>query len=104
MAKRAPRSEGPMARRKRLITEACVAVLREASGPLHYREITARIQKRGLFVSRSLRPERCVYSGMSRHIRMEGTHSWFYHAGRGQYGLTGEGLSLQIGGLGQPGR
>ena len=78
------------------ITRACALVLQEAGRELHYREITALLLQRGLVVSRSQALERCVYSGMSRHIRTTGRASWFAHAGPGKYELTPAGRDLSV--------
>lgn len=78
------------------ITRSCVLVLQEAARPMHYREITAALLKRGLIASRSAAVERCVYSGMSKHIRTRTTPPWFAHAGPGTYSLTAAGRHLQV--------
>jgi hypothetical protein len=78
------------------ITRACVLVLQESGRPLHYREITALLLKKRLILSRSAAVERCVYSGMSKHIRTSVNGSWFIHAGRGRYALTEAGRALLV--------
>lgn len=78
------------------ITRACALVLQEAGRPMHYREITEQLAKRGLILSRSKAVERCVYSGMSKHIRTAQNGSWFTHAGPGTYSLTAAGRSLEV--------
>jgi hypothetical protein len=78
------------------ITRGCVLVLQDAGRPMHYREISEQLAKRGLISSRSKAVERCVYSGMSKHIRTAQNESWFAHAGRGTYRLTAAGKTLQV--------
>lgn len=78
------------------ITRASVLVLQESGRPMHYREITQALLKRGLIASRSDAVERCVYSGMSKHIRQTGDGSWFVHSGRGKYALSLAGRALEV--------
>jgi hypothetical protein len=78
------------------ITRACVLVLQEAGCPLHYREITELLLKEDLVSSRSAAVERCVYSGMSKHIRTTRDGGWFAHAGPGRYTLTAAGRALEV--------
>jgi hypothetical protein len=78
------------------LTRACVLVLQEAGQSMHYREITGLLLKRGLISSRSPEVERCVYSGMSKQIRTVEGGGWFVHSGRGKYGLSQRGRSLEV--------
>lgn len=78
------------------ITRACLLVLQDTGHPIHYRDITKQLVKRGLISSRSMAVERCVYSGMSKHIRMSQTASWFAHAGPGKYVLTPAGRAAEV--------
>ena len=78
------------------ITRASVLVLQDAKRAMHYKEITQALLDRGLIASRSPSVQRCVYSGMSKHIRERAQESWFRHEGRGIYGLTRGGRELEV--------
>lgn len=56
------------AKKKRLTTkELIIEILKRSSTPLHYREITKRLIKRGYKFHRK-EPERTVYITINRHL------------------------------------
>ncbi len=55
-------------KKKRLtIKERIIDILKRSKTPLHYREITKRLQKRGYKFHRK-EPERSVYITINRHL------------------------------------
>lgn len=66
--------------------EAAIAILREAKGPLHYREITRRAQKKGL-IKGAQTPEATMNSAIFSNMKKFGNKSAFRKAGKGIYSL-----------------
>lgn len=64
-----------------------VAVLAEAGTPLHYRELTRRIQRRGRWMTSSRNPEAIVNNYLSKEVRASGEASRFSRTGRGIFQL-----------------
>lgn len=63
------------------------AVLAEADAPLHYRELTRRIQRRGRWTTSSRTPETVVNNYLSTELRERGDASRFARTGRGIFRL-----------------
>jgi restriction system protein len=71
-----------------VLTEA-EAVLTEAGGPLHYRELARRIVQRGRWATTSRTPETVLNVYLNNDLRRCGEASRFVSAGRGLFGLRG---------------
>lgn len=69
-----------------ILAEA-VAVLSEADTPLHYRELTRRIQRRGRWTTSSRTPETVVNVYLAKELRERGDAARFVRIGRGIVGL-----------------
>ena len=69
------------------LSEMVVRTLQQAGKPLHYRDITDRIQKSGVWQSGGKTPEASVNSVMVVDIRDQGDRSVFVRERRGVYGL-----------------
>jgi len=65
--------------------DAALRVLKEAGEPLHYREITKRIQKRGLWTTVGRKPETIVDRDISQDIKRRGASARFSRVGVGMY-------------------
>lgn len=63
-------------------------VLRIAGVPLHYREITRQILKKKLWATEGKTPEATINARLSSDIKIKGSESKFYRAGKGVFGLT----------------
>ena len=67
------------------VIEAAYEVLREAGEPLHYREITKRMLKRGLWATQKEKPWATVYAELLIDSGRQGGASRFEQTGRGEY-------------------
>ncbi len=65
------------------------AVLTEAGGPLHYRDLARRVLQRGRWVSTSRTPETVVNAYLNNDLRRLGEASRFVSTRRGFFGLRG---------------
>ncbi len=68
--------------------DAAAAVLGDASGPLHYKEITKLMLARKEWSTSSKSPERTLYASISGDIAKRGSGSRFTHVGPGLFALT----------------
>ncbi|MFZ6178086.1 winged helix-turn-helix domain-containing protein [Nannocystis pusilla] len=69
------------------LLEAVETILREAGGPLHYKEITERVLARRLWNSEGQTPARTVNSSLAVHIQENDTDSLFVRTAPGVFGL-----------------
>lgn len=69
------------------VLEAAEVVLREAGGPLHYRDLIERILKRRLWASDAKTPEATLNSRLARDINENGTESRFVRTAPGTFVL-----------------
>ena len=67
--------------------DAAICVLRAASGPLHFSEITRRALDAGLWVSKALKPEDSMKGALNAHMRNAGEASAFRRVGPGLFAL-----------------
>lgn len=67
--------------------EAIEHVLREEGGPLHYKEITERLLKRGLWTSEGKTPEATINSRLALDIQNRGGESRFVRTAPGVFAL-----------------
>jgi restriction system protein len=72
------------------VLDAIEHVLRDAGGPLHYREIAIRLIAQGLWQTRSKTPATSVSVYLSNDIRDLGSASRFRRINGGIYGLSDE--------------
>ena len=68
--------------------DAVCAVLRDADGPLHYREIATRIIAKGLWDTEGKTPRQTVNALLGDDIRNHGSDSRFLREGPGRYSLN----------------
>ena len=68
--------------------DAVAAVLAEAAGPLHYREITERMLSKGLWNSGGKTPEATVNARLAVDIRDQGAASRFVRVSSGRFALN----------------
>jgi hypothetical protein len=68
--------------------DAALRVLTEAGEPLHYREITKRIQKMDLWTTAGTKPETIVNRDISEEINQRRANSRFRRVGRGMYAAS----------------
>lgn len=68
--------------------DAVAAVLRDADGPLHYREITEQMLTRDLWATDSKKPWNSVYSQISGEMKRRGNAARFVRTGPGRFGLN----------------
>jgi restriction system protein len=68
--------------------DAAVEVLRETKGPLHFRELTERMIKRGLWASEGKTPWASVQAQIAVEIQKLGSQSRFRRTGRGEFELS----------------
>lgn len=76
---------------RRSYPDAAVQVLREAGGPLHYREIVARALKAGILTTDGKTPERTMNAALS--VELHGQGSRFRRVGRGEFDLAERGVA-----------
>lgn len=74
------------------VLQAAEIVLKEASKPLHYKEITQRMINRGLWQTDGKTPDATVNSAITMDIKKKGTHSLVQRADEGVYVLREWGL------------
>lgn len=67
--------------------DAAAAVLEDAGGPLHYKEITNQMLARKEWSTSSKSPERTLYASISGDIAKKGSDSRFTHVGPGLFAL-----------------
>jgi restriction system protein len=79
--------------------EAALKVLQEVGTPLHYREITRRILKTGLWHTEGKTPEATISAHLGVDVKKKGVASAFRRAGRGLFALNTE-RSVPVPGLG----
>ena len=79
--------------------EAALKVLQEVGTPLHYREITRRILKTGLWHTEGKTPEATISAHLGVDVKQKGVASAFRRAGRGLFALNTE-RSVPVPGLG----
>ena len=70
--------------------DAAAAVLAEAGGPLHYRDITERMLAKGLWNSEGKTPEATVNARLSVDVRDHGPASRFVRVSPGWFALNAE--------------
>ena len=68
--------------------EAAAIILREADGPLHYREITERMLARELWTTEGKTPWDTVRAKLAEDINILGSVSRFVRAGPGKFALS----------------
>ncbi|WP_434416707.1 winged helix-turn-helix domain-containing protein [Nannocystis pusilla] len=69
------------------LLEAVEVVLREAGGPLHYKEITERVLAKRLWSSEGQTPARTLNSTLAVEIQENGSESLFVRTAPGVFGL-----------------
>lgn len=74
------------------VLQAAEIVLKEASKPLHYKEITQRMINRGLWQTHGKTPDATVNAAIAVDIKKNGTHSLFQRTNGGVYVLREWGL------------
>ena len=67
--------------------DAAAAVLEDADGPLHYKEITKQMLARRKWSTSSKSPEKTLFASMSGEIARKGTDSRFARVGPGLFAL-----------------
>lgn len=70
-----------------IVRDAAAQVLREAGEPLHFREITDRVIRRGLWLSQGKQPSAVVSTQLRREIQENGNSSVFLLVSPGTFGL-----------------
>jgi hypothetical protein len=74
--------------------DAAYKILWAADEPLHYREVTKRIEKQGLWSSRGKTPAATVDRDMSEEINRRGKNSRFCRVGHGVYAIASPSAKL----------
>ena len=75
-------------------SDAAYKVLKDAGEPLHYKKITNRMRRKGLWQSTGRTPETTVNRDISEEIKNLGKNSRFCRVGSGMYAIASPAIML----------